>query len=41
MSVGCLPCTELGVVAKSTIVLEVKPWDSETGICIHTTGLDV
>lgn len=24
-------CTEPAVVAKSTIVLEVKPWDTETG----------
>lgn len=33
-------CAEPAVVAKSTIVLEVKPWDTETGsMCAHTRML--
>jgi len=26
-------CLEPGVIAKSNIILDVKPWDDETGKC--------
>ena len=28
-------CLEPGVVAKSNIILDVKPWDDETGECLE------
>lgn len=33
----CMLCVEPPVVAKSTIVLDVKPWDTETGIGLLPT----
>lgn len=33
-------CLEPGVVAKSNIILDVKPWDDETGECLkHNVDL--
>lgn len=31
-------CLEPGVIAKSNIILDVKPWDDETGKCSWSTS---